>query len=74
MAIYSDLDGVTKDAFKVAKASISASSVVTAQTYALPATGGTLALTTDVGGTRFIDGGNASSVYTAEQILDGGGA
>jgi hypothetical protein len=75
MATYSDLDGVTKDAFKVAKATVSAVSVATAQTFTLPATGGTFALTTDiVGGTRFIDGGNASSVYTVEQIVDGGGA
>lgn len=74
MAIYSDLDGVTKDAFKVAKATVDAASVVTAQTFALPATGGTIALTSDIPtGSRFIDGGAPDSVYTPEQTLDGGG-
>lgn len=71
----SDLQGSLLDSFKIAKATVSASAVATAQTYTLPATGGTFALTTDIPtGTRFIDGGSASSTYTPEQILNGGGA
>jgi hypothetical protein len=74
MPTYSDLAGVMDDAFSVKKATLDSSAVVSAQTFAFPATGGTLALTTDVGGTRFIDGGSASSVYLASQSIDGGGA
>lgn len=75
MATYTDLDGTVKASFKVAKAAFDASSVATTQTFTLPAAGGTLALTTDIpSGTRFIDGGSATSVYTPSQILDGGGS
>ena len=75
MATYSDLNGVTVNAFKIDDATVDASAVVTAQTFSLPATGGTFALTTDIPtGTRFIDGGSASSIYTPDQLIDGGGA
>lgn len=77
MTIYSDLNGVTVNAFKVANATLSASSLTQARTFTLPDKTGTFAMTSDiteVGGTRFIDGGNASSTYTLSQIVDGGGA
>jgi len=48
MPIYSDLTGVMDDAFKIAKATLDSSAVTTAQTFALPATGGTLALASEV--------------------------
>jgi hypothetical protein len=74
-ANYSDLNGVTVAAFVIDDATLDASGLTAARTFILPDAGGTLALTDDIaGGTRFIDGGHADSVYTADQILDAGGA
>jgi hypothetical protein len=72
---YSDLSGVTVDEFAIANALIDASDLTDSRLFLLPDASGTIALTADIaGGTRFIDGGHADSVYTADQILDAGGA
>jgi hypothetical protein len=69
----SDLRGTLGDHFKMGSADLDASGLTAARTFTLPDVAGTIALTSDIaGGTRFIDGGNASSVYTPEQIIDGG--
>jgi hypothetical protein len=71
----SDLRGTVGDHFKMGSADLDASGLTAARTFTLPDAAGTIALTTDIPtGTRFIDGGSASSTYTVDQILDGGGA